>query len=676
MDTKMTHVLLFEDNPGDARLFREYLHETELIQIELDHVDRLKTGLEHLAQKDPDIILLDLGLPDSQGLETFTQVYAQAPNVPIIILTGLNEANLSVEAVRGGAQDHLVKGEISSALLVRSIRYAIERKQVEEALRFQTQIMDQVHEVIVTTDLKGLIISWNTGAEKLLGYSEEETLGKPITMVYPLDQLPLLTDVIQPQVRKKGWHDIEVRFRNKSGKEIPVHLTLAVLKNSKGQIIGMTGSAIDISERKQTEEALKKSEEDFKYVFDHSPVGKSLTKTTGEINVNQAFCDILGYSQQELKFKKWQVITHPDDIEMTQKEIDALLSGEKKVARFTKRFIHKDGSIVWVDISSSVRYNEEGKPQYLMTSVLDITERKRAESKILESEERYRSLFMNMLNGFAYCRMLFDQNDAQDFIYLEVNDAFEKLTDFKNVVGKKATEVIPGIREADPELFKLYGDVALTGKPKTFEIYIKSLREWHSVTLYSPRKGYFISIFEVITERKQAEIALQVSQRGLEEAQNLAGIGSWEYDIAADKTIWSKKMFDLFGRDPALGEPSWQEHRPYIHPDDWETLDSAVKSGKGYNIEFRLLHPACGVRWSHTIALTESDENGKVVKLKGTVQDITESKLAEEKISNQLDELLRWQNVMLDREERIQELKQEVNLLLNNGSQPPRYASD
>ena len=94
MDTKMTHVLLFEDNPGDARLFREYLHETELIQIELDHVDRLKTGLEHLAQKAPDIILLDLGLPDSQGLETFTQVYAQAPNVPIIILTGLNEANL------------------------------------------------------------------------------------------------------------------------------------------------------------------------------------------------------------------------------------------------------------------------------------------------------------------------------------------------------------------------------------------------------------------------------------------------------------------------------------------------------------------------------------------------------------------------------------------------------
>ena len=444
----------------------------------------------------------------------------------------------------------MVKGEISSDQLVRSIRYAIERKQAEEHQKLQAQIIDQIIDGIVVTDLNGNLIFWNKGAEKLFGYSADEILGQSITMVFPSHQVSFFSRGIPLDIIEKGWHETELKFLSKTGKEIPVHVVLAVFKDTKGAVIGMIGS------------------------------------------------------------------------------------------------------------------------------VTDITERKQAESKILESEERYRSLFMNMLNGFAYCRMLFDQNDAQDFIYLEVNDAFEKLTDLKNVVGKKATEVIPGIREADPELFKVYGDVALTGKPKTFEIYIKSLREWHSVTLYSPRKGYFISIFEVITERKQAEIALQVSQRGLEEAQNLAGIGSWEYDIAADKTIWSKKMFDLFGRDPALGEPSWQEHRPYIHPDDWETLDSAVKSGKGYNIEFRLLHPACGVRWSHTIALTESDENGKVVKLKGTVQDITESKLAEEKISNQLDELLRWQNVMLDREDRVQELKQEVNLLLNNGSQPPRYPSD
>jgi DNA-binding response OmpR family regulator len=131
---KTIRVLLLEDNPGDARLFREFLHEDGLAQAEVDHVGRLKTGLEHLTQEKPDVILLDLGLPDSQGLDTFTQVYAQAPDIPIVVLTGLNDTEQAVEAVKAGAQDYLVKGEVSGGLLVRAIRYAMERKRTEEVL--------------------------------------------------------------------------------------------------------------------------------------------------------------------------------------------------------------------------------------------------------------------------------------------------------------------------------------------------------------------------------------------------------------------------------------------------------------------------------------------------------------------------------------------------------------
>jgi PAS domain S-box-containing protein len=131
-----------------------------------------------------------------------------------------------------------------------------ERKVAEEALLRQAQIMDQVHEGIVATDLKGLVMSWNPGAERLLGYSAEEALGQPISFIYPQDQLSFLTDEIQPQVRKKGWHETEVRFRSKSGKEIPVQLILAALKNTKGEVVGMTESAIDITERKLAEETI------------------------------------------------------------------------------------------------------------------------------------------------------------------------------------------------------------------------------------------------------------------------------------------------------------------------------------------------------------------------------------------------------------------------------------
>jgi len=98
--------------------------------------------------------------------------------------------------------------------------------------------------------------------------------------------------------------------------------------------------------------------------------------------VNQAFCEMLGYTPEEFDHQRWQDITHPDDMEMTQHAIDPLLAGEKASVRFSKRYLHKDGSVVWADVSTSLRRDQNGKPLYFMTNVSDITERKRAEDAV------------------------------------------------------------------------------------------------------------------------------------------------------------------------------------------------------------------------------------------------------------------------------------------------------
>jgi signal transduction histidine kinase len=134
MSDAVTRVLLIEDNPDDAVMLREALNEARDASIELVHVGRLDDGAKLLRQETFSIILLDLSLPDSQGIETVLRVQVQAPCVPIVVLTGLDDDSIALQAMRAGAQDYLVKGEIDARILVRSIRYASERKQAYEEM--------------------------------------------------------------------------------------------------------------------------------------------------------------------------------------------------------------------------------------------------------------------------------------------------------------------------------------------------------------------------------------------------------------------------------------------------------------------------------------------------------------------------------------------------------------
>ena len=179
-------VLLIEDNPGDARLIEEMLSEVRGAPFDSECVDRLSEGLSRLATGGIDLVLLDLGLPDSSGLDTFISAHTQSPEVPIIVLSGLDDEALAVDAVGRGAQDYLVKGQADSNLLGRAMHYAIERKKAEDALReSEEKYRSLIDDVLDTSDVGIFIIDpefkvvWiNHSTEKYFGLIREDVIGK------------------------------------------------------------------------------------------------------------------------------------------------------------------------------------------------------------------------------------------------------------------------------------------------------------------------------------------------------------------------------------------------------------------------------------------------------------------------------------------------------------------
>lgn len=185
------------------------------------------------------------------------------------------------------------------------------------------------------------------------------------------------------------------------------------------------------------------------------------------------------------------------------------------------RIRRRDGALRFIAVHIVVVRDTAGHTVATRGANQDVTERKQAEAALRESEQHYRSLFENMLNGFAYCRMLYDGDRPVDFIYLAVNAAFGALTGLKDVEGRKVSEVIPGIRESDPALFATYGRVARTGRPERLEYHLVAMKMWFALAVYSPRPDHFVAIFDTITERKAAEQRLHEQLSELQRWQAL-----------------------------------------------------------------------------------------------------------------------------------------------------------
>ena len=256
-------VLLIEDNPGDARLLREMLQEEGLYSSELLHADSMGCAEKILAEHAVDIILLDLGLPDAQGLEAVRRAHAVAPRVPLVVLTGLDDEVLAAQALQEGAQDYLIKGQISSSVgqvetrgLLRALRYAVERKSMEDALFMETEraqvTLNSIGEAVICTDIVGKVTFLNPVAEKLTGWSLQDAAGRPMVEVFQvLDATsrettpnPMEMAVDQNRVVHLPLNCILIR---RDGHEVPIEDCVAPIHDLEGEIAGAVIVFRDVS---------------------------------------------------------------------------------------------------------------------------------------------------------------------------------------------------------------------------------------------------------------------------------------------------------------------------------------------------------------------------------------------------------------------------------------------
>jgi PAS domain S-box-containing protein len=245
------------------------------------------------------------------------------------------------------------------------------------------------------------------------------------------------------------------------------------------------------------------------------------TDNTGRVVfMNQAAEELTGWTLQEANGKDLGTVFEIINEETRQKPESPVskVIRQRKVVGLANHtvLVRRDRTEIPIDDSGAPIFDQHDKLEGVVLVFRDISARKQAEERLAKSEQRYRLLFENLLGGFAYCKMIFDDcGNPEDFIYLDVNAAFGNLTGLEDVVGKRVSEVIPGIKEAHPELIETYGRVASTGHPERFEIHLKPLGKWLDVSVYSTQTGYFTAVFDNITQRKKAEQVLTDNEQEL-----------------------------------------------------------------------------------------------------------------------------------------------------------------
>ncbi|MFA6597463.1 MAG: PAS domain S-box protein [Ignavibacteriaceae bacterium] len=521
-----------------------------------------------------------------------------------------------------------------------------ERKKIENTLKereaFLNNMLTTMPIPVFYKDTNGNYIDANNSFVSLFGYSKEQLIGKNIFDLYPKELATVYLAKDKELFENQGIQVYESRFVGASGEIHDVIFHKTAFTNDKGEIAGLIGAVLDVTERKRAEEALRENEEIFNQLLKHSPIYIFFKdENIRSIRLSRNFEQMLNMPLEEIIGKSMDEL-FPSDL------AKSMIEDDKKILN--------NGELVIVDEELNGRYYTtikfpitiEGKPRYLAGFTIDITERKRAEEALRESEERHRTTLYSIGDGVI-------ATNNRGFIN-QMNPIAENLTGWSELEAKNKPleEIFKIINETtrnsvENPVHKVLKEGKIVGLANHTLLIAKDGKEIPIADSGAPIRNEngdidgVVLVFRDQLKERAAQKILEESEAQLKQSQRVARIGYYIFDINSDSWTSSEMLDELFGIDKNYkhNAEGWLN---LIHPDHREEMTAylthhILQEKKEFNKEYKILRKSDNaVFWVYGLGSLELDKNGNPVKMFGTIQDVTERIEAQNTIKNSLKE--------------------------------------
>ena len=529
------------------------------------------------------------------------------------------------------------------------LRDITERKRSEKALRNSEQkwrkILVETPQIGVALDAKAAIVFANKRFLQLTGWRAEDVLGRNwFDLFIPEEVREEVRAVFDKVIHARdtiGYSTYENEILTRAGERLNVAWSNVLTKDPSGAVVDVTCLGIDLTERKRAEEALRKSEEQYRDLFDNADELIQMVRPDGRLyRVNKKWLDTLGYTAEEVRnLSIWDII-RPDTTPHCERIFHRALLGET-ASSFEAVFLSKNGRAVPLEGTINCQL-DDGTPVLARCILRDITERKRAEKDLRESEERFRASFMGNPNAVAISRQ-------EDGVWLDANQAALDMFGYtrEEAIGKSALSTNLWVDLHDLQRILTMLDRGEEVRNQEVQLRRKDGRLIIASVSVRPLtfKGikHLLFITEDITERKQADEDRKKLQMQLTNAVELAHLGPWEYDVINDIFTFNDQFFNIFRTTieevGGYKMSSIEYAERFIHPEDRFAVGREIRKAiettdpnfRG-QLEHRMLYADGSTGYISVLFFIVKDTGGKTIGSYGVNQDITERKRIEERL--------------------------------------------